>query len=517
MPRLLVVRQFEFIPFALSVTSAASGVETQGALRLQLCRPAIRANDISNQSTTHLLNSRHANIHPAPMLTELGLVLLLALGNAFFALSEIALIASRKSRLRYLARTSTRAQVALRLAEHPDRFLSTVQVGITLITLITGAATGTAVSDTIRHWLGHLGMPLAAHASLLIGLVLGFVLVTTINITVGELVPKRAALSAPERIAVAIAFPMQALSWLMTPFVWFLNLITGTVLRVLRLQRFRREKVSEEEIRLLVAEGAEQGVLDSDERNMVNRVLKLGDRSVDSLMTPRPRIAWLDAAAPLAENLAVMRATPYSRYPVYRESEDEVLGVLEVKRLLQALVPEAGTGAQPTRIDLFRKLARPLFVPATTRALDLLDEFRDAESPFALVVDEYGDIEGLVTVNDVLNAVVGHAANAGGGNAAGDVPAQRREDGSWLVSGSLPCDDLRELLQLDELPNEQDGDYYTLAGMLIDMLGHIPAVGEQVVWRGLRFEIAERDGARIDKVSITPLSIRDNEPGEDSG
>src|SRR6185437_14347835 len=329
-----------------------------------------------------LLNSTHDLPFAAPMLTDLGLVLLLALGNAFFALAEIALIASRKSRLRYMARTSTRAQVALRLAQRPDRFLSTVQVGITIITLITGAATGTSIGDSIRAWLTRIGAPVAEHASLVIGLVLGFILVTTINITVGELVPKRAALVAPERIAQIVAFPMQVMSWIMTPFVWFLDLITSAVLRLLRLQRFSREKISEEEIRLLVAEGAEQGVLDLDERNMVNRVLRLGDRTVDSVMTPRPRIAWLDAAAPLAENLAVLRATPYSRYPVYREGEEEVLGVLEVKRLLQSLAQDPDAAKQP-RLDLFRKLTKPLFVPATTRALDLLDEFRDAKTPFA--------------------------------------------------------------------------------------------------------------------------------------
>lgn len=452
------------------------------------------------------------------MLTEIGLVVLLALGNAFFALSEIALIAARKSRLRYLARRSTRAQVALRLALRPDRYLSTVQVGITLITLITGAATGTAISDTIRIWLRDLGLPAAAHASLAIGLVLGFVLVTTINITLGELVPKRAALAAPERIAQAVAFPMQVLSWLMAPFVWFLNLITAALLWLLRLQRFRREKISEEEIRTLVAEGAEQGVLDSDERNMVNRVLRLGDRTVDSVMTPRPRIAWLDAAAPLADNLAVMRATPYSRYPVYRESEDEVLGVLEVKRLLQAIAREPEAGAQPARLDLFGKLAKPLFVPSTTRALDLLDEFRDAKTPFALAVDEYGGIEGLVTLNDVLTAVVGHPGGSGGMRRAGEASATRREDGSWLIEGSLATDDLRELLKLDELPNEKDGDYYTLAGMLIELFGHIPVSGENILWRGLKFEVVDRDGARIDKVLITPVATGDeHEAGMDGG
>lgn len=445
------------------------------------------------------------------MLTELGLVLLLALFNSFFALSEIALIASRKSRLKHMARSSRRAQVALRLIEHPERFLSTVQVGITLITLITGAATGTAVSDEIRQWLLHAGLGGVAPYATPIGLIVGFILVTTINITIGELVPKRAALTAPERIACAIAMPMLGLSWLTAPFVWVLNRLSGLLLALLRLNRARREKVTEEEIRLLVAEGAEQGVLDPDERNMVNRVLRLGDRNVDSVMTPRPRIAWLDAAAPLAENLAVLRATPFSRYPVYRGSEDEVLGVLEVKRLLQGISVE-------TRLpELFKKLAKPLFVPGTARALDLLEEFRDAETQFALVVDEYGGIEGLVTLNDLLSAVVGRAAPSEG-EAPHDAPVVRRDDGSLLVDGSLSTDDLRELVQRLELPNEDDDDFRTVAGMMMAAFGRIPETGEAFEWGGLRFEVVDLDGARIDKVLVTPIAdSADEEAGVDDG
>jgi magnesium and cobalt exporter, CNNM family len=445
------------------------------------------------------------------MLTELGLVLLLALCNAFFALSEIALIASRKSRLKHMARSSAQANVALRLAEHPERFLSTVQVGITVITLITGAATGTAVSNDIRLWLLQAGLGNVAPYATLIGLVIGFVIVTTINITVGELVPKRAALSAPERIACVIATPMLVLAWLTAPFVWVLNRLSGLVLAVLRLNRTRREKVTEEEIRLLVAEGTEQGVLDADERNMVNRVLRLGDRSVDSVMTPRPRIAWLDAAAPLAENLAVLRTTPFSRYPVYRGSEDDVLGVLEVKRLLQGMSLE-------TRLsELFKKLAKPLFVPGTARALDLLEEFRDAETQFALVVDEYGGIEGLVTLNDLLSAVVGRATPAEG-EAPRGAPVVRRDDGSLLVDGSVSTDDLRELVQRLELPNEEEGDFRTVAGMMMAAFGRIPEAGEAFDWQGLRFEVVDLDGARIDKVLVTPMADREaEEAGLDDG
>jgi putative hemolysin len=447
------------------------------------------------------------------MLTELGLVLLLALGNAFFALSEIALIAARKSRLRYLARTSTRAQVALRLARHPDQFLSTIQIGITLITLITGAATGAAIGESIRRGLAALGLPQSVHASLVLGLVLGFVLVTTINIVVGELVPKRAALAAPERIAQAVAFPMQVMSWLMLPFVWLLNLLSDLILRALRLHKVRREKISEEEIRLLVAEGAEQGVLDMDERNMMNRVLRLGDRTVDSLMTPRPRIIWLDASAPLEENLATLRDTAYSRYPVYREDDDEVLGVLEIRRLLQPVAQRVGVAT--ARPELFRKLAKPLFVPSTARALDVLREFRDARMAMALVVDEYGEIDGLVTANDILSAVVGHTGTDTTSHATEHPTAEHGDDGSWLVDGSLSNDDLRELLKLDALPNEKEGDYNTLAGMLIDMLGRIPEAGESVDWNGLHFEVVRRDGARIDKVRIAPIAAAPEDAAND--
>lgn len=433
------------------------------------------------------------------MLTELGLVFLLALLNAFFALSEIAMVAARKSRLKQMAKHSRRAKVALALSETPERFLSTVQVGITLITLITGAATGASMGQRLADWLAlHGGAWLVPYATL-IGLLLGFALITFVNIVVGELVPKRAALVAPERIAVTVGMPMLVLSRLAAPFVWVLNRASGLVLKLLRLDRVGRGEVTEEEIRLLIAEGAEQGVIDMDERNMVSRVLRLGDRTVDSVMTPRPRIAWLDAAAPLAENLEVLRDTPYSRYPVYRGSENEILGVLEVKNLLEAIA--RGDRA----LDLFRTLVKPLYVPATARALDLLEEFRDAETPLALVVDEYGDIEGLVTLNDLLAAVVGKSAPPMG-EAPEDAPIVRRDDGSYLVDGALPTDDLRELLLLEQLPNEEDHDFRTVAGMMMAQFGRIPQTGEAFSWRGVRFEVLDLDGARIDKVLVVPAT-----------
>jgi len=428
------------------------------------------------------------------MLTTIAFVFVLALCNGFFALSEMALVASRKSRLKQMARTSRRARIALRHAEAPEHFLSTVQVGITLVMLITGAVAGDAIGGHIADLLHDGSIAWLVPYTRIIGTVLGFMVISFIQIVVGELVPKRLALSAPEKVSSIVGMPMLVLSRATAPFVWLLNRSSGLLLKLLRVQDRGQTAATEEEIRLLVAESTEQGVLDADEQAMVNRVLRLGDRTVDSVMTPRMRIAWLDMNASLAENIEVLRETPYSRYPVYRGDEADIVGVVEVKSLLG--------GIASGKPDLFRTLAKPLYVPATARALDLLEEFRDAETPLALVVDEYGDIDGIVTLNDLLAAVVG-ASQLGHGNEE-SLPIVQREDGSWLVDGSISTDDLRELLHLDHLPGEDEHDFRTAAGMVMAALGHIPLTGEVFAWRGIRFEVVDLDGARIDKLLVTP-------------
>jgi putative hemolysin len=438
------------------------------------------------------------------MLTEIALVLVLALCNGFFALSEMALVVSRKSRLKQMARNSRKAAAALRHAEAPEHFLSTVQVGITLVMLITGAIAGDALGGHIAKALQGEHLAWLLPYARIIGIVLGFVLISYIQIVFGELVPKRLALAAPEKVSSYVAIPMLVLSRITSPFVWLLNVSSNLLLRLLRVNQQGRGVVTEDEIRLLVAESAEQGVLDPDEHNMVNRVLRLGDRTVDSVMTPRMRIAWLDTAATREENIEVLRETPYSRYPVYRGDESEVVGVVEVKRLLHSFAE-----GKP---ELFDHLSKPLFVPATARALDLLEEFRDAETPLALVVDEYGDIEGVVTVNDLLAAVVG-ASQIGHGGSNEASPIMQRADGSWLIDGSLSTDDLRELLQIGELPGEDEHDFRTVAGMVMTALGHVPQAGEVFAWHGIRFEVVDLDGARIDKLLVTPAPSL--EPSDD--
>lgn len=431
------------------------------------------------------------------MLTEIALVFLLSLCNGFFALSEMALVVSRKSRLKQMARSSRKAALALRHAESQEYFLSTVQVGITLVMLITGAVAGDALGAHMEVALQNSHLAWLLPYARITGIVIGFVLISFIQIVLGELVPKRVALAAPELLSSYVAIPMLVLSRVAAPFVWLLNHSSNLLLRLLRVKQEGSGVVTEEEIRLLVAESAEQGVLDRDEHNMVNRVLRLGDRTVDSVMTPRMRIAWLDIAAPRDENIEVLRQTPYSRYPVYRGNESEVVGVAEVKLMLHSF-----TEGNP---ELFSHLSKPLFVPATARALDLLEEFRDADTPLALVVDEYGDIEGVVTVNDLLAAVVGASQighSHGHGHDSG--PIVQRPDGSWLVDGSLSTDDLRELLRTSELPGEDEHDFRTVAGLVMTALGHVPQPGEVFTWRGIHFEVVDLDGARIDKLLVTP-------------
>ncbi|HET6604222.1 MAG TPA: hemolysin family protein [Xanthomonadaceae bacterium] len=431
---------------------------------------------------------------------EILIVFLLILLNGFFALSEMAVVTARKARLRQMAAASRGAARALELAEHPERFLSTVQVGITLVNIVAGVFGGAAIGVKLAKVLRDSGVqdPEIALGLAMTASVAG---ITFATIVIGELVPKRLALRAPERISAAIAMPMMWLARLASPFVYLLSATTRLLLRLFRLRRDRGSSVTEEEIRLLVAEGHEQGVFDSDERNMVNRVLRLGDRTAENLMTPRTRIVWLDTEASDEENLAVMRETPYSRYPVYRGSDQEVLGILEVKTL-------AGRINRPNT-ELFRKLKPALFVSESTRATSLMEILRDEQQTLALVVDEYGDIQGLVTINDVLGAVMGRVQTAP--EHGRDALVVTREDGSHLIGGSLSTEDLRELLNLTALPDEEDGDYNTVAGMVIASFGRIPHVGEHFDWGGWRFEVVDLDGARIDKLLVQPGPERDAE------
>ncbi|GAB3387940.1 hemolysin family protein [Lysobacter fragariae] len=431
------------------------------------------------------------------------IVFALILFNAFFAMSEMAVMTSRKSRLKQAAQTSRRARKALELAEHPESFLSAVQLWITLLSLLTGYFGGESMGDEIAKPLARVAV-LAPYADKL-GFAGGFLLMLFLFGLIGELVPKRIGTLRPEQIAAAVAYPMEFFAKAAKPFVITLATCTRTIMRLLGLGTGADERVTEEEIRLLVSESHEQGVIDADERKMMNRVLSLGDRTAESLMTPRVRIAWLDAAAEAAENLAVMREHGYSRYPVYRGSDSDVLGVLEVKTLVDRLGEETP--------DLFGDLHEPLFVSESTHALKLLDIFREEQQSIALVVDEYGDVSGLVTINDLMGAVMGRIQSPE--DDAHVAPVVERADGSYLLDGALPVEELRELIGGGRLPGEDEHDFHTTAGMVIAHYGRIPHVSEHFDWGVWRIEVIDLDGPRIDKLLLQRRPEQD-EDGDDT-
>ena len=424
-------------------------------------------------------------------MTELLIILVLVLFNGFFALSEMAIITSRKGRLKELARDSRGARRALELADHPDTFLSAVQTWITILGIVTGYIGGESLGEPIAAWF-RLHLPALAPWSHYIGAVIGVLIMVFLYGVIGELVPKRVGVLRPERLAAFVAPPMHFFATVARPAVVVMNWSAGMFMRLMGLGELSQEKVTEEEIRHLVSESHEQGVIDEDERNMLNRVLRLGDRNAESLMTPRTRICWLDADAGVDENLAAMRETPFSRDPVLRGGDSDVLGILEVKHLAGRVCRD--------NTELLRDLRPALFVSDSTNALKLLEIFREEQQTLALVVDEYGDIQGLVSINDLLGAVLGRAQAS---ESAEDEPlVVERDDGSWLVDGRLSSEELREMLGVSELPGEDDHDYTTAAGMVIAQYGRIPHSGEHFDWRGWRIEVVDLDGARIDKLLI---------------
>lgn len=439
-------------------------------------------------------------------MTRVFIVLLLVVFNGFFALSELAVLTSRRSRLREMARSSRGAAKALHLAEHPESFLSAVQLWITLLGLLTGYFGGESIGAELEEPIAR-GFPALAPYAHGIGFVAGFLVMIFLYGVIGELFPKRLATLAPERLAAVVAYPIHWLSVFAKPGVLLMAWCTRGLLHLFGLRSSRQEHMSAEEIRLVVSEGHEQGAIDEDERNMMHRVLRLGDRSAESLMTPRTQIAWLDAAASDEENLATMRDSAFSQYPVYRKDDSDVLGVLEMKSLAMRLV-------ESRDVALFAQLRPPVFVAESTRSLALLEIFRDEQQSLALVVDEYGEIQGLVTLEDLMGAVIGGLQSIEAGN-PDDMPVVAREDGSWLVDGGVAMDDVRELLEVAADPGDAERDYHTLAGMVIDHFGRIPHVGEIFDWKGARIEVVDLDGARVDKLLLRRLPRASGENADD--
>jgi putative hemolysin len=443
------------------------------------------------------------------MTFELVIIIALVFANGIFAMAEIALVSARKGRIQQLANEgNTRARAALDLANDPGDFLSTVQVGITLIGILAGAFGGATVAAELTAKFREIpGLEPYSHA---LGLGLVVLGITYLSLIIGELVPKQLALNNPERIAIAMAPLMRLLSRLAFPVVWVLSTSTDAVLRFLQIRPSAEPPVTEAEIHALLQQGTQAGVLEPTEHEMMRRVLRLGDRRVEALMTPRPEIVWLDPEAPREETHRRITESAHSRFLVARESLDHVLGVVQAKNLLAHTLTD-----QP--IDLHTTLEQPLYVPESMQALLVLERFKESGTHTALVVNEYGGLEGLVTPTDILEAIVGDIPGAG---EAAEPSAVRREDGSWLVDGMMPVDEFKDLFRTGPLPGEEEHLYQTVAGFVILQLGHIPVPAEHFDWAGWRFEVMDMDGHRIDKMLITPLasSVADGDakPADDA-
>jgi putative hemolysin len=423
---------------------------------------------------------------------DIFLLFILFLLNGVFAMSELAIASSRKTRLQQWAEEGDdRAALALRLAEHPNRFLATVQIGITLIGIVTGFYGGATLSEPVAQFLARV--PAIAPYSRSIAVIFVVGLVTYLSLLIGELVPKRLALQNPERIAMAIAQPMNVLSRIAAPLVTFLGASSELILRLLGVRHAGDPPITEEEIEILLQEGAAAGVFDPAEHEMVEGIFDLGDREARELMTPRYRLVALDVDDPLDESFRKMAASPHQIFPVYEGDLDRLLGMAPVKSLWAASL-----SGDP--IDL-RALAEPaLIVPESMPALEVLQRFRDRASNAAMVVDEYGGIQGLIALHDLMEAITGDLAVSQ--ERSGEVV--RRDDGSWLLDGALPVHEVRDVLEIDDpLPGEENGEYETLGGFLMSRLERIPDVGDTTIWSGHRFEVVDMDGRRVDRVLVT--------------
>ena len=425
------------------------------------------------------------------LFTEIVVIFFLLVVNGVFAMAEIAVVSARKSRLRTLAAAgSTPARAALALAEKPEDFLSTVQIGITLVGIFAGALGGATLTGQLAGVLN--GIAWLAPFSQPVAFVIVVALITFFSLVIGELVPKRIALSDPESRAMAVAAPMGSLARLAAPLVRLLTLSSDGILAVLGFRRQAEAPPSEEEISNLIEQGTTAGVFHKSERQMVEGVLRLDESPVTGIMTRRTQIVWLNVADPDEVNWRKIVASGHSHFPVFEGSRDHVIGMVTVK----ALWANAAFGL-PT--DLRTHLVKPLVVPQTITATQLLEHFRKSGKHHALVADEFGTVQGMVTLIDVMEAIVGDLPDA---RRRGEAAAVQREDGSWLVDGSLELADLRQRFSLERLPGEEDADFSTLGGFMVDRFGHIPHAGEYFDWAGWRFEVMDMDRHRVDKVLI---------------
>jgi putative hemolysin len=434
---------------------------------------------------------------------EIFIISALIITNALFALSETALVTARKSRLLDRAsKGSTKAKAAVELANTPNRFLLPLQIGITFVCVLAGAFGARTLADEVAKLLASIPVIEVYSQTIALGVVV--IGITYFFLVLGELVPKRLAMRDPEAIATVVAAPLRWFSKISLPIIHLLSVSADAVCRPFGKEHAQEPGVTEQEVKTLVQQGTKAGVFEESEQDMVEAVLRLGDKTARSLMTPRTHIVWLDLKNSIDQIHEKIIDSRYSRFPVGMESLDNVTGIVQAKDLLQASLAR-----KP--LDLKTSIQQPLFVPRTISALALLESFKKSGKHIALVVDEYGGIEGLLTHHDILEAIAGDMPF---GAKSSDPKAVQRHDGSWLLDGMLTVDEFKEIFHVGSLPGEKRDAYQTLGGFVFTQMGRVPSVSESFEWNDLRFEVVDMDGKRIDKVLVTSVQKATDNPAE---
>ena len=433
-------------------------------------------------------------MEPSSITLEITIIIALILANGIFAMTEMAIISARKVRLESRAEEGDHgAKVALELAEKPTQMLSTVQIGITLIGIVTGAFGGANIAKSLALQLTD-NFPLIAAYSHTISLFVVISMITYLSLIIGELVPKRLALAHPEPIASALSRPMRTFALISKPIVTFLSFSTNTVLRILGIKPPADEPVTEDEIKILLEQGAEAGTFEKEETELVDRVFRLTDLRAANVMTPRTQMQWLDLEQPSESLLQILSESSHSRFPVAAGSLDNFVGILYIKDILTAHL----RGEKP---HLEKAIHEPVYVPESMKIMKVLELLKSSVSHEAVVLDEYGGVAGFVTLRDIMEELLGHMPL---GEEESDEPRIiQRTDNSWLVDGLIGIDEFKDYFELDDLPGEDKELYQTVGGFITYFFGHIPAATDKFEWSGFCFEIVDMDRVRVDKILVT--------------
>ncbi|WP_286996952.1 MULTISPECIES: hemolysin family protein [Comamonas] len=426
---------------------------------------------------------------------EIPILIALIVLNGLFAMSEIALVTARKARLQKLIdEGDTAAAAALKLGEDPTRFLSTIQIGITSIGVLNGIFGEAALAQPMSVWLIEMGM--AANYASTVSTAVVVVVITYVSIVVGELVPKRLGQTNPESIARLVARPINLLAKLTKPFVLLLTSSTRGLLRILGVKESNESSVTEDEIHAVLAEGTTSGAIEQNEHTMIRNLFRLDDRQISSLMVPRSDVVCLDVSLPFEANMAILESQDHARYPVIDGNFENLLGVINSRQWLA----NALKGKRDLR-ESSELIQKPIYIPETITGMELLENFKISGSAMTFVIDEYGEVQGIVTVRDVTEAITGEFVTED----PSDAWAVQRDDGSWLLDGHIPIMELKDRLGLKTVPEEEKGRYQTLSGMLMLLTGKLPSETDKVVWESWEFEVVDMDGKIIDKIQATKI------------